>query len=65
MAEHSHIRVHWLHSSPDDPIDLWSELNIDREEVPKVEIWANGRVGLPLTQEKSEEPGSARSRLLR
>jgi hypothetical protein len=45
MAENSHIRVRWLHSSPDDPIDFWSELDIDREEVRKVEIWADGRVG--------------------
>lgn len=45
MAEHSYIRVRWLHSSPDDPVDLWSELDPDREEVRKVEIWADGRVG--------------------
>ena len=45
MAEHSYIRVRWLHTSPDDPVDLWSELDADREEVRKVEIWSDGRVG--------------------
>lgn len=45
MAEHSYIRVRWRHSSPDDPVDLWSELDADREEVRKVEIWPDGRVG--------------------
>lgn len=45
MAEHSYIRVRWLHSFPDEPVDLWSELDGDREEVRKVEIWSDGRVG--------------------
>lgn len=45
MAEHSYIRVRWRHSSPDDPVDLWSELDADREEFRKVEIWPDGRVG--------------------
>ncbi|WP_341487441.1 hypothetical protein [Pararhizobium sp. A13] len=45
MAEHSYIRVRWLHSSPDEPVDLWSELDANREEVRKVEIWSGGRVG--------------------
>ena len=45
MSPHSYIRVDWLHSSSDEPIELWSELNADREEVRKVESWADGRVG--------------------
>lgn len=45
MVEHSYVRVCWLHSSPDDPTELWSELNADREEIRKVEIWPDGRVG--------------------
>ena len=45
MAMYSYIRVRWFHSSPDDPVELWSELDADREEVRKVEIWTDGRVG--------------------
>jgi hypothetical protein len=45
MAEHLYIRVCWLHSSSDEPVDLWSELDADRYEVRKVEIWSEGRMG--------------------
>ena len=45
MDQQSYIRVRWLHSSPDDPVELWSELNRNREEIRKVEIWEDGRVG--------------------
>ncbi|WP_093010405.1 DUF6881 domain-containing protein [Sphingobium sp. YR768] len=45
MTEYTYLRVRWLHSLPDEPIDLWSELNADREETRKIEIWRDGRVG--------------------
>jgi hypothetical protein len=45
VSEMTYIRVRWLHSSPDEPVDLWSELDAGREEWRKVEIWADGRVG--------------------
>jgi hypothetical protein len=45
MHLHSYIRVRWLHSDPEYPVELWSELNERREEVRKVEIWKDGRVG--------------------
>lgn len=45
MTEHSYIRVLWRHAFPDDPVALWSELDADRGEVRKVEIWSGGRVG--------------------
>lgn len=57
MAEHSYIRVRWLHSSPDVPIDLWSELDAEREEVREVEIWPGGRVGYACD---AEEVGGTR-----
>lgn len=40
-----HIRVLWNHSSAKDPVELWSELDAGRNEVRKIEIWADGRVG--------------------
>lgn len=45
MTDHTYMRVRWLHASPDEPVDLWSELNPSREEVRKIEIWLDGRVG--------------------
>lgn len=57
MSQHSHIRVYWLHSSSDEPVELWSELNEDRKEVRKVEIWADGRVGYAS---RDEETGGTR-----
>lgn len=41
--------MRWLHSSPDEPVELWSELDADREETRKVEIWADGRVSYAST----------------
>jgi hypothetical protein len=45
VTDRSYLRVRWNHSSPDDPVDLWSELTSDRQEIRKVEIWANGQIG--------------------
>jgi hypothetical protein len=50
MPTQSFIRVRWLHSSANDPVDLWSELDADRFEVRKVEVWADGRVGYAATR---------------
>ena len=41
----SFIKVLWLHDDPEEPVELWSELDADRYEVRKVDIWADGRVG--------------------
>lgn len=55
MSQHSYIRVHWLHSSSDEPVELWSELSGNREEVRKVEIWEDGRVGYASLDEEAGE----------
>jgi hypothetical protein len=41
-----YIRVRWIHSNPDSPVDLYSELDDQRWEVRKVEIFPDGRAGL-------------------
>lgn len=38
------ISVQWLHSNPNYPIELLSELDNERNEVRKVEIFADGRM---------------------
>jgi HEAT repeat protein len=40
-----YIRVSWLHGLVDEPVLLYSEISDEREEVRKVEIYADGRRG--------------------
>jgi len=39
----SYLFVRWDHSSPTYPVELYSELDETRNEVRKVEIFADGR----------------------
>ncbi len=54
-----YIKVKWLHSHPDEPVLLYSELDKDRWETRKVEVFADGRIGFakrrkpPLQRERS------------
>jgi hypothetical protein len=38
----NYIKVQWIHSDPDDPILLYSELDENRWETRKVEVYADG-----------------------
>jgi hypothetical protein len=40
-----YICVKWIHDSPDQPLWLYSELNDERREVRKVEVFRGTRVG--------------------
>ena len=53
MAQY--ICVKWLHKNADDPVDLYSELDGERYEVRKVEVFADGRRGFA---DATEEKGS-------
>jgi hypothetical protein len=46
-----YIKVKWLHSNPDEPVLLYSELDKDRWETRKVEIFADGRIGFASATE--------------
>jgi ABC-type nitrate/sulfonate/bicarbonate transport system substrate-binding protein len=58
----THIRVRWSHDHPDEPVLLYSELDGERWEVRKVEIFRDGSQGYADTIENdgrsllSEEP---------
>jgi hypothetical protein len=41
----TYIRVRWVHSFPDTPVLLYSELDDQRWEVRKVEVYGDGRKG--------------------
>ena len=49
----TYIKVKWLHSSTDYPVLLYSELDADRWETRKVEVYADGRVDFADQQEQS------------
>jgi hypothetical protein len=38
----SFLVVQWHHTNPEDPIWLYSELNDERREIRKVEVFADG-----------------------
>jgi len=40
-----YIRVQWNHTDPEEPVTLFSELDEERREVRRVEVFADGRIG--------------------
>ncbi|WP_328515591.1 DUF6881 domain-containing protein [Ralstonia pseudosolanacearum] len=40
-----YIRVNWIHKLPAEPVCIYSEMNSDRWETRKVEVYADGRIG--------------------
>jgi HEAT repeat protein len=48
-----YIKVKWLHTSPDTPVLLYSELNGELWEVRKVEVYADGRMDFACREEQS------------
>jgi hypothetical protein len=53
----SYIYVKWIHKHPEEPVHLYSELDGDRYETRKVEIYSDGRRGFA---DGSEEFGGTR-----
>lgn len=39
------LRVTWIHRHDDDPVELLSEIDGDRREVRKVEVFGDGSMG--------------------
>ena len=46
-----YLRVQWLHSHPDEPVTLYSELDDEGREVRKVEIFGDGHIGFASATE--------------
>lgn len=40
-----YLRVHWVHNHPDDPVELYSEIDEQGWEVRKVEVFPDGSRG--------------------
>lgn len=41
----TYLKVYWKHSFPDEPTIIYSELNENREEIRKVEVYTNEILG--------------------
>lgn len=54
MDENIYIRVRWLHDFQDEPVDLWSELDRERFETRKLEIFRDGTVGFASATEATD-----------
>ena len=50
-----YLKVRWIHEHPNEPVVLMSELDEDRYEVRKVEVFADGRIGFASTDQSSGE----------
>ena len=54
----TYIKTVWRHALPDEPTVLYSEIDSDRREVRKVEIFADGRVGRASTTFETPSTGT-------
>jgi hypothetical protein len=52
-----YIKVVWKHDHPEEPIVLYSELDEDRWEVRKVEVFRVGSAGYATATSSSRSPG--------
>ena len=48
-----YVRVGWRHQHPDEPVILYSELDDNRIEVRKVEVFRDGRCGYASAERAS------------
>jgi hypothetical protein len=53
MTDYRYIRVRWQHQNPDEPVDVWSELDAERFETRKLEICRDCRIGYASPDEES------------
>ncbi|CAM4174576.1 DUF6881 domain-containing protein [Paracidovorax anthurii] len=51
----NYLKVRWNHANPNDPVLLMSELDADRYEVRKVEVFADKRLGFAGKDQSSEK----------
>jgi len=41
----NYMKVKWIHSIPDEPVLLYSEIDDDRWELRKIEVYQDGKTG--------------------
>ncbi len=53
-----YIRVEWVHSDPNEPILLYTEIDANRFETRKVDLFADGRIGFACDGEATLSLGT-------
>ena len=51
----NYFKVKWKHSFPDEPVWIYSEVDENRWELRKIEIFSNGRIGYASPTESTGE----------
>ena len=46
-----YLHVQWVHDHPDEPVEIYSEINDDRWELRKVELFPDGSAGFASSTE--------------
>jgi hypothetical protein len=49
-----YLRVTWHHDYPEEPVELYSEIDDGSREVRKVEVFPDGRLGFASATESTE-----------
>ena len=49
-----YIRVRWIHSHADEPVEIYSELDDRAWETRKVEIFPDGKIGYASSTEETD-----------
>ena len=49
-----YVRISWNHANPDDPVELFSELDEQSWEIRKVELFPDGHYGFASETESTE-----------
>jgi hypothetical protein len=50
-----YLKVRWIREVPNEPVLLLSELDANRYEVKKVEVFTDGRMGFASADKSSDE----------
>ena len=51
----TYLKVRWIHKSPNDPVLLYSELDDERREIRKVEIFPDHSIGFASANSKAKD----------
>ena len=51
QTEMRYIRVQWIHQHPDEPVEMYSELDEAGWETRKVEVFRDGTIGFASSSE--------------
>jgi hypothetical protein len=47
-----YLRVKWVHSFPDEPVDIYSEIDDEGYETRKLEVFPDGSIGFANSSEQ-------------